>query len=139
MKEEGIFKDIKPGDEKELFGTIYGNPVKITLLGGTYFFQVEYENGQTVPYTIDGIPSWNMYGNDIQTIFYKKDLDLFDYDFSPINDDELTIKKIAKCKMKEKLEVKVDSGLWFFYRDVPEDLIEEYIIKGKFTRFREKK
>ena len=112
------FEKVKVKDK--VFGLIFG-PGKVTSVweNSHYTFEVEYKNGQVVPYTSDGVPSWS--GKlDFQTVFYKKDIDIMDLDMIPI-DKILSPKRIIKLRDKKKLEMRYR----FFYNRLLElDLIE---------------
>jgi hypothetical protein len=130
------FSDVKVDDE--VFGLIYGRGFVRTVLDGFFKFEVEYENGQVVPYTEDGIPGWNT-KLDFQTVAYAKDINFSDFDFSEkFTEEELGAKKIMKYRMKGKLEVKCPSGIWVDSKRCPFDIIESYIEDRKFYLFREK-
>jgi hypothetical protein len=128
------FKDVKVGDK--VFGLIYGpGTVNAVWEDSFYSFEVEYDEGSYVPYTADGIPAWSSL--DIQTVFYKKDIDIFDLDFSPV-EDVLSAKKIIKLRDKKMLEARCPSGLWSDVSTCPYSLIEAYLENKKFHLFRKK-
>lgn len=131
------FKKVKEGDK--VFGLVYGPGVVDTVFGdGYYTFEVSYNNGQTVPYTSEGFPAWNTGKLDFQTVFYKRDIDLMDYDFAP-SEKTLSVKKIIKLRDKKKLEVKCPSGLWQPIGECPSSISEEYLEDGKLHLFRKVK
>jgi len=131
------FEKVKVGDS--VYGTIYGlgEVSKVLANDSFYTFEVIYDkNNQSIFYTKEGIPSWA--GRDVQnqTIFYKSEIDLFDYDFDPI-DQVLTPKKILKLKIKKRLEMKCPSGIWVDVLKCPEDLFEFNVMNERFHLFRE--
>jgi len=129
------FKTVKMGDE--VYGTVYGlgKVSQVFPSDSFYTFEVEYKvNGQRVHYTNEGVPNW---GNiDQQTVFYKKDIDLLEYDFAP-STEVLKPKQILKMKLKKVLEMRCPSGMWKSVEECPGDIFEEYIMSEKFHLFRE--
>ena len=130
------FKDIK--ENTEVYGLVFGlGVVRSVWSSSHYSFEVYYNNGFTVPYTLDGVPGWS--GKlDIQTVFYKNDIDIMDLDFSP-SEEVLSPKKIIKLKLKDNLEVKCPSGNWRKSNSCPGYIIEEYLEDKKFHLFRKAK
>ena len=129
------FDKVKEGDE--VYGLVFGKGVVNNVYNGFYKFEVEYLNDYIVPYTEDGVPSWNI-KFDYQTVFYKNDINIMDYDFS-INDDKLSPKKIIKLRTKNKLEIRCPSGLWQDVHACPDFVVHEYLENEKFDLFRAKK
>ena len=126
------FKKVKQG--QEVFGLVFGKGKVINAWGdGYYTFEVEYENNYVVPYTTEGYPAWN--NTEIQTVFYKEDIDLMDYDFAP-TEDTLSVKKIIKLRDKKKLEIKCPSGVWQEIDNCPSYIMEDYLEQQKFYLFR---
>ncbi|HIP11188.1 MAG TPA: hypothetical protein EYG73_00580 [Arcobacter sp.] len=102
------FKKVKKGDQ--VFGLIFGlGTVKNISENGYYHFNTEFDGDYEVAYTDDGIPNWGKFKE--QTLFFKDDIDLTDYDFSASN-KLLTSKKIIKLLANNKLEVRLPSGIW---------------------------
>ena len=97
---------------------------------------VSFKNGYEVPYTEDGIPGWGNFKK--QTIFYKKDIDLTNVDFTPAQ-KILTPKKIIKLREKKKLQVRLPSGIWTDCAKCVKNYVEEMLEKEKFHLFRKKK
>jgi len=129
------FENVRIGDE--VFGLIYGRGTVRTVFDGFFKFEVEYENGQVVPYTEEGIPGWNT-RLDFQTVVYSSDIKFGEFDFSEnLSDEELGTKKVIKLRMKGKLQVKCPSGIWIDSKKCPFDIIESYIEDRKFYLFRE--
>lgn len=127
------FKKVKIKDK--VFGLVYGAGKVVNVWEDSFYtFEVEYKNGMVVPYTPEGIPAWSN-GNGLQTVFYKSDIDLFDYDFSP-SDKIISIKKIIKLRDKRKLEVRCPSGIWQNLYDCPMDVSEQYLEDGNLHLFR---
>jgi len=127
------FKNIKENDK--VFGLVYGPGKVRTVFDGYYKFEVEYQNGQIVPYTDNGNPGWNTGDLDFQTVFYKNDIDLFDFDFSP-SEESLSPKKIIKLRDKKKLEAKCESGIWRNVTECPQNIVEEYLENNRLHLFR---
>jgi len=126
------FYEVKKGDE--VFGLVFGKGVVQNVWDGYYKFEVSYDNGYVVPYTDDGIPSWNI-KFDFQTVFYDYDIKYEDYDFTPV-DKILTPKQIVKARYKNKLEVKCPSGFWINVNKCPDFVVQEYLENNKFYLFR---
>lgn len=130
------FKEVKENDE--VFGVIFGKGTVTSVWTNSFYtFEVQFENGHSVPYTIDGIPGWNS-KLDTQTVFYKKDIDMMSMDITP-SDNKLSFKKIIKLRTKNKLEVKCPSGIWQVITHCPSYIIEEYIVNNRLHLFRKKK
>jgi hypothetical protein len=133
---KAYFKKVKKGIE--VFGLIFGHGVVIRVYEDSFYtFEVEYDNGSVVPYTPEGVPAWS--NMDIQTVYYKEDINLFEFDITPIIDEILSPKKIIKLRVKNKLEVKCPSGIWGDYNNCPEEVTGQYLEEGKFFLFRKKK
>jgi len=128
------FEDVKIDDE--VFGLVFGKGKVRNILNGFYHFEVIYKNNQVVPYTLEGVSGWSNQ-LDFQTVFFKEDIDLMDeqYDFSLIK-KELSAKKIIKLRLKNKLEVRCESGLWRKVSECPSFLIERYLEDNKLFLFR---
>ncbi len=96
--------------KEKLYGLVFG-PGKVSQVfeDSHYKMMVKFKNGYEVPYTEEGIPGWGNFKK--QTIFYKKDIDLTDVDFGPTT-KILSPKKIIKLREKNKLEVRLPSGIW---------------------------
>ena len=101
-----------------------------------YTFMVEFKNDYQIAYTEEGIPNWGNFNE--QTLYYKKDIDLTKEDFSPIK-KVLSSKKIIKLRDKEKLEVRLPSGLWESTEKVDEGYLEKLLRKEQYHLFRKKK
>jgi hypothetical protein len=129
------FSDVKAGDK--VYGLVFGKgKIKDVLPDSHYTLIVEFNNGCEVPYTEDGIPSWGNF--DKQTLFYRDDVDLSKEDFSPV-DKILSPKKIIKLRNKNKLEVRVPSGIWKSVEKAEEKYVEELLENEKYHMFRKKK
>ncbi len=135
-KEKPYFHKVKKGDK--VFGLVFGKGqvVKVFDDDSFYKFIVEFKNDYEVPYTIEGIPGWGNF--DKQTLFYKKDIDLSKFDFSA-NEKVLTPKKIIKLREKNKLEVKLPSGIWTNCIDCANDYVESLLLKESYHLFRKAK
>jgi hypothetical protein len=127
------FKDVKVGDE--IFGLVFGKGKVSAVWGNSYYnFEVEFENGYTVPYTLEGVPGWN--GKlDFQTIFYVDDFDFISQDISPSN-TLLDVKDIIKFRILGFLEIKCPSGIWQPISKCPGHIMEEYLEDNKLHLFR---
>jgi len=120
----------------EIFGLVFGHGIVKNVWGdGHYTFEVEFDNNYTVAYTDEGLPSWGGGRFDFQTIFYKDDIDLMEYDFAPTT-EPLSAKKIIKLRLKNKLEVRCPSGLWQPINKCPGYVIEEYLEDQQLHLFR---
>lgn len=133
---KAYFHKVKEGDE--IYGLVFGSGVVRSAWGDSHYsFEVEFENGDIIPYTAEGFPGWGVRFEQ-QTVFYKKDIDVMELDFSPV-DEILTPKKIIKLRNKGKLEVRCPSGLW---RDAvsgcPQHVVERYLESEQFHLFRKK-
>lgn len=126
------FKNVKEHDK--VFGLVYGKgTVSKVMEDGFYEFQVEYENGQTVPYTKDGIPGWANF--EFQTAFYSNDIDLTSEDISP-NTEKLSPKKIIKLRNKGKLMIQCPSGIWRNIKECPNHIMEGYLENNLLNLFK---
>ena len=133
----GYFKKVDIGDR--VFGLVFG-PGKVRSVwdkDSFYTFEVEFDNGYVVPYTIDGVPGWSV-NLDYQTLFYKNEIDLEKMDFTPTN-KVLSVKKIIRLRDKKKLEVKCPSGVWQKVDKCPSYVTEGYLEQGKLFLFRKAK
>jgi hypothetical protein len=129
------FSDVKKGDI--LYGLVFGKGIVTEVFeDGFYKMIVNFRNGYEIPYTIDGIPKWGSF--DYQTVFYKNDIDLTDVDFLPVK-KVLSPKKIIKLRDKNRLEVRLPSGIWCDYKKCPTDYIDKLLTKEKFHLFRKVK
>ncbi len=129
------FKKAKKGDK--VYGLVFGKG-KISEVFEDSFYPVivEFNNGYEVPYTEDGVPSWGTFKK--QTLFYRSDIDLSSEDFTPV-DKILSPKKIIKSREKNKLEVRLPSGVWCNVRKADRKYVENLLEKEKFHLFRKKK
>lgn len=128
------FKKVKKGDK--VFGLVFGlGTVSQVFEDGFYKFMVEFENDHEVPYTDEGIPGWGKFKD--QTLFYKDDIDLTEFDFSPI-EKLLTPKKIIKYREKKKLEVRLPSGIWHTCNKKVKHYAQDLLEDEKYFLFRKK-
>ena len=136
LGEVPYFKNVEENDK--IFGLVFGRGRVASVWGdGYYSFEIEYDNGFTVPYTSDGIPGWS--GKlDYQTAFYSEDIDLINMDITPA-DVVLSVKKIIKLRDKKKLEIRCPSGIWTQTEFCPGYVMEEYLENGKLHLFRKAK
>lgn len=130
------FKKVKEG--QEVFGLVFG-PGEVTSVweNSYYSFEVMYKTGDVVPYTPEGVPAWNI-ELDFQTVYYKKDIDVFELDMG-VNCDILTPKKIIKLRDKKQLLVKCPSGLWQNIDHCPIHISQRYLEENKFHLFKKQK
>ena len=129
------FKKAKKGDK--VYGLIFGKG-KIAEVYPDSFYPliIEFNNGYEVPYTDDGIPSWGHFKK--QTMFYRKDVDLSNEDFSPV-DEVLSPKEIIKLRVKKKLEVRLPSGIWKSSKKADEAYLESILKRELYHLFRKRK
>lgn len=129
------FKKVKEKDK--VYGLVFGlGKVTEVFEDGHYKFLVEFKNGYEVPYTEDGIPGWGKFKE--QTLFYKDDIDLSEFDFSATK-KILSAKKIIKLREKKKLEIRLPSGLWKTCDKSTKEYMQDMLEKEKFHLFRKKK
>ena len=122
--------------DDEVYGLVFGLGEIIQIFDNSHYkIMVEFKNGYEVPYTEDGIPGWGRFNK--QTLFYKKDIDLTDVDFSPVS-KVLSIKRIIKLKEKKKLQVRLPSGIWKNVKKAEESYIEDLLEREKYHMFRKK-
>jgi len=125
-------ENVHKGDE--VFGLVFGlGKVRKVLKDSKYKCIVEFENNNEIAYTVKGIPQWGNFQN--QTLFYKKDIDLTELDFSPL-DKVLTPKKIIKLREKQKLEVQLPSGIWHPCNQNVKRYTEELLENEQYHLFR---
>lgn len=128
------FHKVKIG--RKVYGLIFGlGKVTDVFDDAHYKFIVKFKNGYEVPYTEDGIPGWGNFRD--QTLFYKKDIDLSSYDFTAIS-KILSIKKIIKLKEKNKLQIRLPSGIWIDCSGCVDDYLEQMLEKENYHLFRKK-
>ncbi|MEA3497523.1 MAG: hypothetical protein U9R16_00555 [Campylobacterota bacterium] len=128
------FKKVKKGDK--VFGLVFGlGVVKKVFDDGHYKLIAEFEDDTEIPYTDDGIPGWGKFNE--QTLFFKNDIDLTEFDFSPIS-KILTPKKIIKLREKKRLEVRLPSGIWHTCNKLVKEYVREQLRKENFHLFRKK-
>jgi len=126
------FKKAKVGDK--VFGLVFGiGIIKEVFDNSHYKLIVDFADEYEIAYTDEGIPGWGKFKE--QTLFYKNDIDLTEFDFSPIN-KILTPKKIIKLREKKKLEVRLPSGIWHICNKRVKIYCEELLEQEKFYLFR---
>jgi len=120
----GYFKKAKTG--RKVYDLIFGKGKIVEVYDDShYLLMVEFKNDYQVAYTDEGTPNWGNFKD--QTLFYKKDIDLTSEDFSPVK-KILPSKKIIKLRDKNKLEVRLPSGIWKSTKRVDEDYRAPLII-----------
>lgn len=122
----------------KVFGTVYGHGEVVANHDGHYTFEVEYQNGQRIPYDENGVPGWQMGNLGIRTVFKESEFCVLDYSFEP-NDELLTPKQIIALRNEKLLEVRCPSGLWVSIDKCPSDIVEENLESGNFHLFRKAK
>ena len=142
-EETHYFDEVKVGDD--IYSIVFGSGKVIFVLPekqrvqGFYAFQVEYEDNETVYYTLDGIPNWCGKETECgQTIFYPDDVSLKDLDFKPL-DKIPSKKKVMKLKDEDNLEMRCPSGLWRDIKSCPEGLVTKMLEKANLHLFRKGK
>jgi len=129
------FKKAKKGDK--VYGLIFGKGKIAEVYPDSFYpIVIEFDNGYEVPYTEDGVPSWGNFKK--QTMYYRDDVDLCNEDFSPA-DRILSPKKIIKLREKNKLEVRLPSGIWRNSKKADEAYLESILKRELYHLFREKK
>ena len=130
----GYFKKVKLKDK--LYGLVFGSG-KVTQVfeDSHYKMMVTFKNGYEIPYTDDGIPGWGNFKK--QTIFYKKDIDLTDVDFTPVT-KVLSPKKIIKLRKNKQLQVRLPSGIWTDCAKCVRDYAQELLENEQYHLFRKK-
>ena len=139
-----IFEEIKLNDE--LYSIVFGLGKVIFVLakslrldGGYYVFEVEYENGQRVYYTVDGKPSWCKDINKCtQTVCYKHEVDFDEVDTSQ-DVKPLTSHKIEKLRYDDALEMKSPAGGWIDANLMPDVMVDNALNNEEYHLFREMK
>jgi len=120
-----------------VYGLVYGKGfVRSIWKDSHYKFEVEYSNGQIVPYTNEGVPAWSTNNDELVTIFDIESIDLMEYDFLPAI-GILKPKKIIKLRNDNNLCVRCPSGIWRNVKECPYGLIEEYLENKQFHLFKE--
>lgn len=128
------FDNAKIGDS--VYGLVFGAGVVSQIFDSSHYkIMVNFKNGYEVPYTEDGVPGWGNFKK--QTLFYKDEIDLTDVDFSPVS-KVLTAKKIIKLREKNKLQVRLPSGIWKNAKKAEPSYVEELLEKEKYHLFRKK-
>jgi hypothetical protein len=129
------FENVKVGEE--VFGLIFGlGVVKEVFDTGHYRCMVEFNNDYEIPYSKNGISGWGKFKE--QTLFYKTDIDITDFDFSPIS-KVLTLEKILYLKQNNKLEIRLPSGLWHVCDKTIKKYVDKSLEKEKYHLFRKSK
>ncbi|NLO17529.1 MAG: hypothetical protein GX118_04995 [Arcobacter butzleri] len=128
------FDNAKVGDK--VYGLVFGaGEIAQIFEDSHYKLMISFKNGYEVPYTEDGIPGWGNFKK--QTLYFKEDIDLSEVDFSPVS-KVLSIKKIIKLRSKNKLQVRLPSGIWENTKIAESSYVEELLEKEKFHLFRKK-
>ncbi len=128
------FDNAKVGDQ--VYGLIFGKGKIVECYENAHYtIMVRFANNDEVPYTEEGLPGWGNFNK--QTCYYRKDIDLTKVDFSPI-EKVLSHKKIIKLREKEKLEVRLPSGVWSNAKKCPDSYIKDICENENYHLFRKK-
>lgn len=128
------FKNAKVGDK--VYGLIFGKGKIVATYENSYYeIIVKFSNGDEVPYTAEGIPSWGNFSR--QTCYYRKDVDLTKVDFSPTQ-KVLSNKKIIKLREKGNLEMRLPSGVWTNISNCPDSYVQDICQNEMYHFFRKK-
>lgn len=128
------FSNAKEGEK--VYGLIFGKGKIVKVFPNSFYsIMVEFQNGYEVPYTDEGVPGWGNFKK--QTMFYRDDVDLSNEDFSPVT-KVLSPKKIIKLREKNKLQVRLPSGIWKSIKKADEEYIEKILKKEQYHLFRKK-
>ena len=128
------FSKAKKGEK--VYGLIFGKGKIVNVFPDSYYsLMVEFDNGYEVPYTEEGIPGWGNFKK--QTMFYRDDVDLCNEDFSPA-EKVLAPKKIIKLREKNKLEVRLPSGIWKSVNKADPSYVEKILEACQYHLFRKK-
>ncbi len=129
------FDNAKVGDK--VYGLVFGKGKIVSVFEDSFYsIMVEFKNGYEVPYTADGVPGWGNFKK--QTLFYRDDVDLSKEDFSPVL-NVLSEKEIIKLREKDRLEVRLPSGIWKDYKKADSEYVEELLENDQLHLFRKAK
>ncbi len=129
------FDNAKAGDK--VFGLIFGKGKIVEVFDEHYYsLIVRFKNGYEVPFNKEGVAGWGNFNK--QTLFYLKDIQLDKLDFSPLL-EVLKPKEIQKLRNKNKLEIRVPSGLWVDVKKADQSYVEAMLEKKRYHLFRKKK
>jgi hypothetical protein len=131
------FQDAKVGDK--VFGLIFGKGEILEIFEEGHFFRlkVEFEDGDEVFFTIDGVP--NVSNIDYQTLFFEDDSQITQIAEFERLEKILSEKKVLKYYKKELLEYRTKSGLWLDCKKVPKEMMWDSLVNGSLHHFRKKK
>lgn len=122
--------------DRKVYDIIFGKGKIVEVFDESHYrFMAEFKNDYQIAYTEEGIPNWGLFKN--QTIFYKKDIDLTKEDFSPV-EKILSAKKIIKLKDKNRLQVRMPSGVWKNAKRADDAYIEQLCKNEHYHLFRKK-
>jgi len=128
------FSNAKKGEK--VYGLVFGAGEITEVFKDSYYkMMVTFKNGYEVPYDEDGVPGWGRFKE--QTLFYKDDIDLTEVDFTPVT-KVLSPKKIIKLREKNKLEIRLPSGIWTDKIKSVNDYMEEMLELENYHLFRKK-
>ncbi|WP_457606572.1 hypothetical protein [Nitratifractor sp.] len=130
----GYFSKAKVGDK--VYGLVFGKGKIVAVYPDSHYsIMVEFDNGYQVPYTEEGVPGWGRFKR--QTLYYRKDVDLSNADFSPV-EKILSPKKIIRLREKKQLQVRLPSGLWVNVKKADSDYVEGLLENEQYHLFRKK-
>lgn len=131
------FQNANVGDK--VFGLIFGKGHIAEMFDEGHFFRlkVEFEDGDEVFFTIEGIP--NVSNIDYQTLFFADDEKIKKITEYERLENILSEKKVLKFYRKELLEYRTKSGIWLDAHKVPKDMMWNSLANGSLHHFRKKK
>lgn len=131
------FQNAKVGDK--VFGLIFGKGQISEVYEEGHFFRlkVEFEEGDEVFFTIEGIP--NVSNIDYQTLFFANDPKISALAEYERLESILSDKKILKLYRKDRLEYRTKSGIWLDSKKVPKEMMWDSLMSGALHHFRKKK
>lgn len=129
------FRNVKKDDD--VFSLVFGLGVVSEVFDkNPYKLRVKFINSNyKIFYTDEGIPNWGKFKH--QTLFFKDDIDLSDYDFSAIT-EVLSAKKIIKLRDEKRLQVRLPSGIWCDIKKNVREYSEEMFEKQMHHLFRKR-
>ena len=129
------FDNAEVGDK--VYGLVFGKGKIVEVFENSFYsLLVEFKNGYEVPYTLDGVPGWGNFKK--QTMFYKNDVDLSKADFSPVL-NVLDAKEIIKLREKDRLEIRLPSGIWKDHKKADSEYVEDMLENEQLHLFRKSK
>lgn len=131
----------KPGDK--VFGLVQGHltiksivPEKYRIPGAAAI-TCENSKGKQFHYSMEGQPMWAFNYCDCRTLYRLEDVDLSDLDMAT-SPKLLSEKRIKKLLAKDKLQLRVPSGLWMDTDIIPKHLVDKALNNLHWHLFKEK-